>query len=94
MQSKQQFFIFSTLTSSIHICLCFVLSFPTVRAPLSITSYDLNPLPAIVQQRHLVTIAHLKFWGYGACYSTIFTVEVIMSLFTLPIRVEAVSIYS
>ena len=31
-------------------------------------------------QRHLVTIAHLKLWGYGAFYSTLFTVKEIMSI--------------
>jgi hypothetical protein len=45
-----------------------------------ITSYDLNPFIVNVPQRHLVTNAHLKFWGYGAFYSTLFTVKEIMSI--------------
>jgi hypothetical protein len=48
-----------------------------------ITSYDLNPFLANVPQRYLVIIAHLKFWGYGAFYSTLFIVKEMMSITNL-----------
>jgi hypothetical protein len=52
-----------------------------------ITWYDLNQFLVNVPQRHLVTIAHLKFWGYGAFYGTLFTVKKIMStVFILIVR--------
>ena len=44
-----------------------------------ITSYDLNPFLISIPKRHLVTFTHLKFWDYGAFYSTLFTIKEIMS---------------
>jgi hypothetical protein len=44
-----------------------------------ITSYDLNKFPVKIPHRYLVTIAHLKFWGYGAFHSTLIIVKEIMS---------------
>jgi hypothetical protein len=40
----------------------------------------LNPFLVNVPQRDLVTIAHLKFRGYGVFYSTLCTVKEIMSI--------------
>jgi hypothetical protein len=45
-----------------------------------ITLYDLNPFLVNVSQLHLVTVAHLKFWGYDAFYRTLFTVKETMSI--------------
>jgi hypothetical protein len=45
-----------------------------------ITSYVLNPFIVNVPQRHFVTIAHQKFWGYGDFYSMLFTIKEIMSI--------------
>ena len=36
---------------------------------------NINLFPVHISQQHLVTIKHLKFWNYGAFYSTLYTVK-------------------
>ena len=45
-----------------------------------INLYVFNPFLVYVPQRYLFTNAHLKFWGYGTFYNTLFTVREIMSI--------------
>ena len=56
---------------------------PELIALSIITSYDLDRNLVNVPQRHLVTIAHLKFWGYDTIYSTLFTVREMTSILYL-----------
>jgi hypothetical protein len=49
-----------------------------------ITLNDLNSFQLDVPQRHLVTIADLKFWGYGVFYSTLFAVKEMKRIEILP----------
>jgi hypothetical protein len=58
-------------TPHLNVARCQIAEFIVLRI---ITSFDLNPFLVNVPQWHLVIIVHLKFWGYGTFYSTLFTV--------------------